>query len=120
MPVKRTWAEKNIEYLTATTQRGWRAVEEVMGHSYAAEIDQSPLKWTLARVVDDAPVSFIQIDLHRKMASLGDDLGCASVWNTATRRERRNERHFRSTLRHSLMLLQAEGAASAGTWSWVD
>jgi hypothetical protein len=54
-----------IEFLTAETRQGRLAIEEVMQHSYVADVDSVPAQWAMARVVDDVPVSFIVVDPDR-------------------------------------------------------
>lgn len=96
-----------IEYWTAETERGRQAIEEVMQHSYADDIARVPARWTCARVVDDSPVSFIQVDPDRWMDLPGREMPYAFILNVATREDRRREGHFRAIMEHTFTSLRA-------------
>jgi GNAT superfamily N-acetyltransferase len=97
------------EYLTAETERGRQAIEEVMQHSYADAIDRVPAHWTRARLIDGAPVSFIQVDPDRRMDLPGGEMRYAFILNVATREDRRREGHFRDIMEHAFSSLRAAG-----------
>jgi GNAT superfamily N-acetyltransferase len=98
-----------IEYWTAETELGRQAIEEVMQHSYADDIDRVPARWTRARVIDGAPVSFIQVDPDRRMDFPGGEMRYAFILNVATREDRRREGHFRAIMEHAFASLRAAG-----------
>ncbi len=104
-----------IEYLTAETERGRQAIFEVMRHSYGEDLDQVPLRWTLARLVDRVPVAWIQVDPDRHMDFPGSDLRYGFIMNVATREDRRQEGHFRALMEHALSKLRAAGISVAVT-----
>ena len=51
----------DVEYLTAETEHGRQAIQEVMQRSYTADVDDVLPAWAIARLVDDIPVPFILI-----------------------------------------------------------
>jgi predicted N-acetyltransferase YhbS len=95
-----------VEYLTAETERGRQAILEVMRHSYADDIDHVPPQWTLVRVVDGTPVSWIQVDPARRMEMPDGDLRYAFIMNVATREDRRREGHFDAIMAYTLSRLR--------------
>jgi predicted N-acetyltransferase YhbS len=97
---KSAGAARRVEYLTAETERGKRAIREVMQHSYVADLDAVPPAWALARLVDGVPVSFILIDPDIEM-DLGRGVRYAFVNDVATRKDRRMEGHFRALMEHT-------------------
>jgi GNAT superfamily N-acetyltransferase len=97
------------EFLTAETEQGRRAIEEVMLHSYTADIDSVPAQWTYACTVDDVPVSFIVIDPGRQMEFPGGDVGYAFICDVATREDRRGEGHFRTIMEQAFSRLREAG-----------
>lgn len=108
-------ALSRTEYLTAATEEGRRAITEVMEHSYADEIDRVPPEWTIARLVDGVPVSYIQIDPHRYMEATHGDLRYAFLMNVATREDRRREGHFRAIMQYAFSGLCKAGIATLVT-----
>lgn len=98
-----------IEYLTAETKQGRRAIEEVMQHSYTADMDHVPAHWARARVVDGVPVSFIQVDPDRRMDFPAGEMRYAFILDVATREDRRREGHFRAIMEHAFSRLRAAG-----------
>ncbi len=98
-----------VDYLTAETERGRQAILEVMQRSYADDIDHVPPQWTVARLVDGTPVSWIQVDPARRMEMPGGDLPYAFILNVATREDRRREGHFRAIMDYTFRCLR--GAA---------
>ena len=89
---------QKIEYLTAETEPGRLALQEVMEHSYNADTAQVPAQWALARVVDGVPVSFILVDPNRQMSFSGGDVRYGFICDVATREDRRREGHFRAIM----------------------
>jgi predicted N-acetyltransferase YhbS len=98
-------------YLTAETALGRKAIEEVMRRSYAADIDEVPHRWALARVVDGVPVSYILVDPNREMAYPHGNVRYAFICDVATRSDRRHEGHFRAIVEHVFSLLSNAGVA---------
>ena len=98
-----------IELLSAETERGVAAIEEVMAHSYSDDIGTVPPKWALARVVDDVPVSFILVDPARQMEYPAGDLRYAFIAGVATREDRRGEGHFRGIMQAAFARLRKAG-----------
>jgi GNAT superfamily N-acetyltransferase len=93
-------ASPTVEYLTAETERGRQAIQEVMRHSYAGDLDAVPPAWAIARLLDGVPVSFILIDPEKEM-DLGNGVRYAFVNDVATREDRRLEGHFRALMEHT-------------------
>jgi predicted N-acetyltransferase YhbS len=100
---------KGKAVLTAETERGRRAIAQVMQRSYVADIDAVPAAWTRVLVVDDEPVSFIIVDPDRRMEYSGEDLRYAFICDVATREDRRGEGHFRYIMAHTFSSLRAAG-----------
>jgi hypothetical protein len=100
---------RQIEYLTAETELGRLALQEVMEHSYSADIAEVPARWALARVVDGMPVSFIIVDPDRQMSFPRGDVRYGFICDVATREDRRGEGHFRATMEHVFASLRALG-----------
>jgi len=100
---------RKIEYLTAETEPGRLALQEVMEHSYRADIAEVPAQWALARVVDGVPVSFILVDPDRQMSFSGGDVRYGFICDVATREDRRREGHFRGIMEHVFASLRALG-----------
>jgi hypothetical protein len=100
-------APPNIEYLTATTTQGRRAIAEVMNHAYQAKINADP--WSIARVVDGVPVSFIVVDPDKQMMFPQGMVRYAFICDVATRKDRRREGHFRGLMTHTFARLKAAG-----------
>ncbi len=85
-------------YLTAETERGRRAIEEVMAHSYEEDIDRVPPEWALARIVDDVPVSFALVEPNERLLFPKGAIRHGFLRDIATRENRRLEGHFRATM----------------------
>jgi hypothetical protein len=98
-----------IEYLSAETEIGRLALQEVMEHSYGADIAEVPTQWALARVVDGVPVSFCLVDPDRQMSFSGGDVRYGFICDVATREDRRREGHFRGIMEHVFASLRALG-----------
>jgi predicted N-acetyltransferase YhbS len=98
-----------IEILTAESERGRVAIEEVMRHSYAADISEAPAHWAQVRVVNGVPVSFILVDPDRHMEFPGGDVRYAFICDVATRQDRRMEGHFRAIMEHTFASLREAG-----------
>lgn len=104
-----------VDYVTAATEKGRRAILEVMQHSYGDGIGHVPPEWTIARLVDDVPVSYLQIDPHKHMDATRGDLPYAFLMDVATREDRRREGHFRATMQHAFAKVCAAGIATLVT-----
>ncbi len=100
---------QNVEILTAETERGRQAIEEVMQHAYVADVDSVPARWAKVRVVDGVPVSFIVADPGRRMAFPGGDVRYAFICDVASRADRRGEGHFRAVMEETFASLRAAG-----------
>jgi len=100
---------RKIECLTAETEPGRLAIEEVMQHSYISGIDSVPAEWARVRIVDGMPVSFILVDPTRHMEFPGGDIRYAFIEDVATRADRRGEGHFRGLMEHTFSSLRAAG-----------
>lgn len=96
-------------YVTAETEHGRQAIQEVMRGSYDAALDEVPADWALARVVDGAPVSFIVVDPRREMAFPRGKMRYAFICDVATRQARRGEGHFRALMEHVFDRLRDAG-----------
>ncbi len=97
----------NIAYLTAATAQGRQAIEEVMVYAYQAEISTDT--WSIARVVDGVPVSFIVVDPDKHMMFSQGMMRYAFIRDVATREDRRHEGHFRGIMAHTFARLKAAG-----------
>jgi hypothetical protein len=85
-------------FLTAETEQGRRAIEEVMAHSYEEDIDRVPPGWALARIVDGVPVSFALVDPNEPLLFQTGAIRRGFLRDIATREDRRLEGHFRATM----------------------
>ena len=85
-------------YLTAETEQGRRAIEEVMAHSYEEDIDYVPPEWAIARIVDEVPVSFALVDPNEPLLFPNGAIRRGFLRDVATREDRRQEGHFRATM----------------------
>jgi hypothetical protein len=102
-----------VEYLTAETERGRQALQAVMDRSYSANYEGSAPEWTLVRLVDGVPVSFIvvvpNLELDMGNAACSAGIPYAFVNDVATRMDRRREGHFRALMEHTYELLRQAG-----------
>ncbi|KPJ51545.1 hypothetical protein AMJ39_09705 [candidate division TA06 bacterium DG_24] len=96
-------------YLTAETEQGRSAIEEVMRRSYAADVENVPPGWAVVRVVDEAPVSFILVDPEKEMEFPGGDVRYGFIADVATCEDRRGEGHFREIVTHAFSRLRSAG-----------
>ena len=85
-------------FLTAETEQGRRAIEEVMVHSYEEDIDRVPPGWAIARIVDGVPVSFALVDPNEPLLFPNGAIRRGFLRDIATREDRRLEGHFRATM----------------------
>jgi glycine/sarcosine N-methyltransferase len=85
-------------FLTAETEQGRRAIEEVMAHSYEEDIDLVPPEWAFARIVDDVPVSFAMVLPDERLHFPNGAIRHGFLRDAATREDRRHEGHFRATM----------------------
>jgi len=99
----------DIRFITAETEQGRIAIEEVMRHSYTSDIDIVPPQWAFVRIVDDIPVSFILVDPDRRMEFPGGDIRYAFVEDVATREDRRMEGHFKGIMEYTFSKLRDAG-----------
>lgn len=101
----------DVEYLDVTTGRGQQAWQAVMQQSYQADASGLPPEWTVVRVVDGEPVSFVIVDPHRCMDFPAGQVPYAFICDIATRQDRRGEGHFTALMGYVLERLRAEGQA---------
>jgi predicted N-acetyltransferase YhbS len=101
--------EHAITYLTAETEAGRRALAEVMGHSYVANLEGIPPGWARVRLAGGVPVAYIVVDPNRQMGFPGGQLGFAFICDVATREDRRGEGHFRGLLEDTFQRLRTAG-----------
>ena len=88
----------STHFLTAETDQGRRAIEEVMAHSYGEAVDLVPPEWALARIVDGVPVSFALVEPNELLLFLKGAIRHGFIRDIATREDRRLEGHFRGTM----------------------
>ena len=100
-----------VEYLTAETEPGRRALDEVMHHSYAGDLQDVPPEWARVRLVDGVPVAYILVDPNRQMAFPRGSVRFAFICDVATREDRRGEGHFRALMEETFLSLRAAGLA---------
>jgi len=93
--------------VTAETDEGRHAIEEVMAHSYRTNIEGVPPAWARALVVDGVPVSFMRVDPDDAIALPGGKLRAAFLCDAATREDRRGEGHFRTLMERMFSDLRA-------------
>jgi len=97
------------QVITAETDEGRRAIEDVMSASYEADIGRVPLAWARALLVDGTPVSFILVYPDVPLPFPRGPMRTAFVTDTATREDRRHEGHFRALMESTLADLRADG-----------
>lgn len=95
-----------ISVLTAETEIGRQAIQEVMAHSYQTDIDSVPGKWALVRLQNQTPVSFALVDPGREMQFPRGRLTYGFIDDVATRQERRGEGHFRGIIEEAFRRLK--------------
>ena len=100
---------QKLEYLTAESEQGRSAIEEVMQHSYKSDIDDVPPQWATARVADGVPVSFILVKPDGKIEFPRGEIRYAFVDDVATREERRLEGHFRGIMEYMFSKVRSTG-----------
>lgn len=103
--------EHEITYLTAETSAGRQALDEVMAHSYAGDVDNVPPAWARVRLADGVPVAYILVDPDRRMDALHSELPFAFICDVATREDRRGEGHFRGLMEDTFTRLHETGHA---------
>jgi hypothetical protein len=91
---------QKVEYLTAESEQGRLAIEEVMRYSYKSDIDNVPPRWAIARIVDGVPVSFILVKPDGKIEFPRGEICYVFVDDVATREDRRLEGHFRGIMEY--------------------
>lgn len=101
--------DHEITYLTAETPAGRQALDEVMAHSYAGDVDGVPPAWARVRLADGLPVAYILVDPNRGMDALSKELGFAFICDVATREDRRGEGHFRGLMEDTFARLREAG-----------
>ena len=95
--------------VTAETEEGRDAIEEVMAHSYRADTEEVQPAWLRALVVDDVPVSFIRVEPDITVDLPGGRLRAAFVSDVATRDDRQRQGHFRRLMETTCAALREEG-----------
>jgi GNAT superfamily N-acetyltransferase len=102
-------APPHIEYLTAETERGQQALQIVMERSYHAGYQGVPPEWSLVRLVDGVPVSFIVVQPELELDMRAGEIPYAFVNDVATRQDRRREGHFRALMEQTYERLRQAG-----------
>jgi GNAT superfamily N-acetyltransferase len=105
----RTGAPLQVEYLSAETQRGRQALQTVMDRSYQADYQAVPPEWTVVRLVDGVPVSYVVVAPDLKLDMGGGEVPYAFVNDVATRQDRRREGHFRALMEQTYDRLRDAG-----------
>jgi hypothetical protein len=103
-----------VKYLTAESEAGREAIIEVMGLSFQDEISDHLKEWSIARIVDGTPVSFILIDPYKQMDFRGGKIRYAFIGDVATRKDRRSEGHFRGIMEHAFGKISENGITIVG------
>jgi predicted N-acetyltransferase YhbS len=101
----------STQVLTAETPAGRQAIDEVMRHSYGADIDETLAAWARVLVVDGTPVAYILVDPNRHMEHPAGDLPFAFICDVATRADRRREGHFAALVAHTFAALRESGVS---------
>jgi len=107
--------EQDITYLTAETPAGRQALDEVMAHSYAGDVDSVPPAWARVRLAGGVPVAYVLVDPDRRMDALHHEVPFAFICDVATRTDRRGEGHFRGLLEDTFVRLREAGCFLAVT-----
>ncbi len=107
--------EHEINHLTAEIETGREAIAEVMDYSFKEKLIDRLKKWSIARVVDGTPVSFMIIDPYRQMDFYSGKVRYAFIRDAATRKDRRNEGHFRGIMEYSFKKMKEKNIALAMT-----
>ena len=105
--------EHEINYLTAETETGRKAIAEVIDYSFKEKLNHQLKQWSIARVVDGTPVSIVIIDPYRQMDFYSGKLEYAFIHDAATRIDRRNEGHFRGIMEYSFKKIEEENITLA-------
>jgi len=108
-PALRSPGPPQVEYLTAETERGRQALQTVMHRSYKADWEDLPPEWTLVRLGDGVPVSFIVVNPDLELDIGGGTVRYAFVNDVATRADRRREGHFGALMEHTYDRLRQNG-----------
>jgi GNAT superfamily N-acetyltransferase len=99
----------DVEYLTAETEEGRRAIAEVANRAIPAALEIVPPEWALVRCVHGEPVAFALIDPQRVMRFGRGAIHYAYVNQIATHADRRSHGHFRATLEEAFRRLKSAG-----------
>ena len=99
------------EILTAETDRGRQAIQEVIAYSRPAGLGDAPAEWIRALVVEGRPVAFVAIDPGRAIAFPRRDVRYAFLRDGATREGARGRGHFRALLDDAVRELREAGIA---------
>jgi len=97
------------EILTAQTEQGWAAVEQVMAHSYEADLSAIPPEWIRVLVDEDVPISFVAIDPNRQIEYPKGSVRYAFLSAGSTREDLRGQGYFRQLLEDTFDELRAAG-----------
>jgi len=97
------------EILTAQTDQGWAAVEQVMAHSCEADLSAVPPEWIRVLVEEDLPISFVAIDPNRQIEYPKGSVRYAFLSAGATREDLRGQGYFRQLLDDTYDELRAAG-----------
>jgi GNAT superfamily N-acetyltransferase len=98
-----------VDYLTAETEEGRRAITEVANKAIPAALEIVPPEWAIVRRVHGEPVSFALIDPQRVMRFGRSGLRYAYINQIATHADRRSRGHFRATLEEAFRRLKQAG-----------
>jgi len=105
------------EVLTAETQTGRAAVEEVMGESDWGldDLERFPPEWERVLLVDGVPVTFVLVQPDEKWELPSGSVPCAFLDGVATRPDRRREGHFRYLMEHTFDSMREAGIPAMRT-----
>jgi hypothetical protein len=98
-----------IDYLTAETEAGCRAIAEVANNAIPAAVDIVPPGWAIVRRVNGEAVSFALIDPERMMRFGKGAIRYGYIHTIATRADRRARGHFRAMLDEAFRRLKLAG-----------
>lgn len=99
----------DVEYLTAETEEGRRAIAAVADRAIPATLEIVPPDWAIVRRVHGDPVAFVLIDPQRVMRFGRSAIRYAYINQIATHADRRSRGHFRATLEEAFRRLKAAG-----------
>ncbi len=98
-----------VDYLTAETEAGCRAIAEVADSAIPAAVGIVPPAWAIVRRVNGEAVSFALIDPDRQMRIGKGTIDYGYIHTIATHADRRSRGHFTAMLEEAFRRLKDAG-----------